>query len=325
MSENAELTKSGVLEELCNLNGVSGYESIVSNYILTLLKDFRLDELFVDKVGNVVCLRKGTVSSRKIMFIAHIDEVGFQVLRKKSDAQYQVKPIGNIKTWNAVNQRVTSRTASGTLYPCDEDNIKAHNYENIVLYCDSESEIKVGDVFSFEGNFKETNQYYQGKALDNRVSCYCLCELIKKEIQTEADIYFVFSVQEEIGMRGCRVAKTSITPDICISVDVSPECINSSLTVGKGVGLKYSDSIGVSDVDTISWIETICKNQEIDYQIEVSDCGTSELIITNELDFGDREVGVSIPCRYMHSSNTIVHKNDLENCIQLISNMLEKF
>lgn len=325
MSGNIESTKRNIIKELCNLNGVSGYESIVSNYIITLLKDVKSDKLFVDRVGNVVCLRKGTVGDRKIMFNTHIDEVGFQVLRKKSNCQYQVKPLGNIKTWNAVNQRVTSRRASAVLYPCDEENIKAHNFENIVLHCDDEATIKVGDVFSFEGNFEETKEHFQGKALDNRVSCYCLCELIRKEIQTKADVYFVFTVQEEIGMRGCRVAKTTIAPDICISIDVSPECNNNSLVLGKGVGLKYSDSIGVSDADTINWIERICKNQTIDYQIEVSDCGTSELIITNELDFGVREVGISIPCKYMHSANTIVNKKDLENCKQLITNMLEKF
>lgn len=317
MKNDLNIEKNSVLEELCNLTGVSGYESRVTKYLFNVLKKEGTNRLYIDNVGNLIVHKKGSEGTKKILVNAHIDEVGFQVLKRKNDGEYRVKALGNIKTQNAVHQRVKSNSANAVLYPCNEEDIQAHNYENLVLMC--EETVNIGDVFSFDSDLVETENLYRGKAIDNRISCFCLYKLITGKIQTKADIYFVFSVQEEITMRGIRVAKTSIQPDLSINIDVSPECENNSLVVGAGVGIKMSDSIGVSDMDVVNLVKEICIRNNIKYQMEVSNCGTTELIITNEIDCGSKEIGISIPCKYMHTANTIAYKEDVENCIKLLN------
>lgn len=319
MTNDFDIGQNSVLENLCNLTGVSGYENRVVKYLFNILKNEATNDVYIDNVGNLVVYKKGSEGTKKILLTAHVDEVGFQVLKKKSDIEYQVKTLGNIKTWNAVHQKVKSNSATAVLYPCKE-NIQANEYENLLLICDEC--VNIGDVFSFDSDLVETEKFFRGKSVDNRISCFCLYNLITKQIKTKADIYFVFTVQEEITMRGARVAKTSIQPDLSINVDVSPECENNSLIAGEGVGLKMSDGIGVSDTDTVNFTKEICIKDNIKYQMEVSNCGTTELIITNELDYGSKELGISIPCKYIHTANTIVYKNDIENCIQLLCNIL---
>lgn len=138
------------------------------------------------------------------------------------------------------------------------------------------------------------------------------------------DVYFVFSVQEEIGMRGSRVAITTLEPDIIIDLDVSPVGKLNSLEMGAGVGIKISDSIAVSDQDLVEQCEKLARENDVVYQREVSDCGTTELIITNEKDNGAKRIGFSIPCLNMHTSKTIVNKKDVEMEERLLRFLLEK-
>lgn len=256
------------------------------------------------------------------MICAHIDEVGFQVVRKINERKYSIKALGNIKTWNAFQQRVVSHNSIGIINAFDESNLKAHNFENLFIEVISDSIVNVGDVFTFDSSFYESKKYYIGKALDNRLACGILLDEIKANTTSKDDIYFVFTIQEEIGMRGIRYAKSLIKPDICIIIDTSPESDMSSLVIGKGVGIKISDSVFVSSPDLVDWMRKISDKNNILYQMEVSDCGTNELIISNEHDSGYKELGISIPCQYPHTANTVVAKNDIQECKKLLSRII---
>lgn len=307
-----------MLELICNTRGVSGYEAAMSEMIYGMLSDEDLDDLKIDNVGNVICYKKGINSNKIIMISAHLDEVGFQVIKKISEYKYRIKPIGNIKTWNAYQQRVQSDNFKGIIRAFDEENLKSHNYENLYLECYSEQDVNIGEVFTFSEDFEENDKNYCGKALDDRIACYLLIKMIKKSIKTNNDIYYVFTAQEEIGMRGDRVAKTTIKPDCCVSIDTTPECDMNSIEFMQGVGIKISDSLGISSKKYVDCLEKIAINNNINFQFEVSDCGTCEVIISNEQDFGHDEVGISIPCKYPHSSCTIVSKDDVEACEMLL-------
>lgn len=119
-----------------------------------------------------------------------------------------------------------------------------------------------------------------------------MLKIIQSKEQYTNDVYFVFSVQEEIGMRGSRVAITTLEPDIIIDLDVSPVGKLNSLEMGAGVGIKISDSIVVSDQDLVEQCERLARENDVIYQREVSDCGTTELIITNEKDNGAKHIGL---------------------------------
>ena len=311
-----------MLGRLCNSFGVSGYEKNTTNIILQALDEVSNNTSYVDKVGNVVYKKEGTVGNQRIMICAHIDEVGFQVVRKINERKYRIKALGNIKTWNAFQQRVVSHNSIGIINAFDESNLKAHNFENLFIEVISDSIVNVGDVFTFDSSFYESKKYYIGKALDNRLACGILLDEIKANTTSKDDIYLVFTIQEEIGMRGIRYAKSLIKPDICIIIDTSPESDMSSLVIGKGVGIKISDSVFVSSPDLVDWMRKISDKNNILYQMEVSDCGTNELIISNEHDSGYKELGISIPCQYPHTANTVVAKNDIQECKKLLSRII---
>ncbi|MBQ6154124.1 MAG: hypothetical protein IJJ15_10285 [Ruminococcus sp.] len=311
-----------MLKRLCNAIGVSGYENKVISFLYQELQNTVSKAVYIDKVSNLICKQSGVIGDKKVMICAHIDEVGFQIIKSIDDKKYKIKPMGNIKTWNAFQQRVKSENSSGIIHANDENHLLSNDYENLFLEIVSDKDAEIGDVFTFDSNLMDHEHFYVGKALDNRIACCLLFNAIISNLSTKEDVYFVFTTQEEIGMRGIRYAKSTIKPDICIGVDTSPESRMNSLVVDQGVGIKVSDSVYVSSPKLVEQLKDLAEKNDIRYQMEVSDCGTSELIISNEQDNGYEEIGLSIPCKYPHSANTIVSKHDVAECAKMISLVL---
>lgn len=311
-----------MLKALCEMVAVSGYEKPVIDYLYHKLKSLKHGEAYIDNIGNLVFFVKGQESKKRILIQAHADEVGFQVISRIDKGKYSLKSLGNIKTWNAHQQRVISeKGVSGVIYAVDGEQMKLYNYDNLVLnMCDDEMSEAVlpGDVFSFDSSLIETEECIIGKALDNRVSCFCLMETINKCQILKNDTYFGFSVMEETNMRGVRVLKSTIQPDVCISIDASGIGNRNSLKLGKGVGIKISDGMAISTVRSVKEAVRIASENDVKFQMEVSDGGTSELVISNELDNGYEELGISIPCSHMHSANSRMYKNDVKQCCDLL-------
>lgn len=308
-----------MLKKYSDCIGVSGYESKIVNILFDTISKYDVDDIYIDNVGNLICLKKGSKSNKKIMISAHVDEVGIQIIKEIDNEEYRFKCLGNVKTWNLCQSRMKSYNSYGVVYTINEGEFSAYNYENLVFKNLSSNKIKIGEVFTFADKLIESEDFYCGKALDNRISVYILSEILKNGIKPVEDIYFVFTVQEEIGMRGIRVAKTNICPNVCLTVDVTNIGKMNSVEIQKGVCIKVSDSLGVSNYELVKKIEKISNEGNIVYQYEVSDNGTTEMIITNEKDNGCKEIGISIPCKYIHTSNTIVSKFDVHECEKLLS------
>lgn len=311
-----------MLNRLCNAIGVSGYEDSVIHLLYDEIHNIVPNAVYIDKIGNLICKRSGDIGDKRIMICAHIDEVGFQIIKPIGDRKYRFKPMGNIKTQNAHHQRVISGNSAGIISAFDENRLEPHDYENLFLEIISDKEPGIGDVFTFDSQLEENERFYIGKALDNRIACCLLFNAIASDIKTKADIYYVFTVQEEIGMRGIRYAKSIIKPDICINIDTSPENPMNSLIIENGVGIKVSDSMYVSSQRSVEWLTKLAEENNVCFQLEVSDCGTSELIISNEHDSGYEQIGLSLPCRNPHTANTVISKHDISKCEKLISLML---
>lgn len=317
------IMKEHSLQELINMLGVSGYEQSIRSLIIEKLTGSS-DDVYTDRAGNVICFRKGTESQQKIVMMSHMDEVGFQVMKMNNDGTVKIKTLGNIKTWNAINQMVITEDGRLGIITCDDpSNIKPYAFDKLIV-TPIIGEFKIGDVLCFKSDFIEGKDKIVGKSIDNRVSCYSMLEIIAEGKRYRDDVYFVFSTQEEIGMRGARVAITFLEPDIIIDIDVSPVGEMNSLEMGKGVGIKISDSVNVADPVLVKLCETVAREKFISYQLEVSDCGTTELIITNEKDGGAKRIGISIPCQNMHTALSFANKNDIKNCIKLLRNILLK-
>ena len=308
-----------MIKELSEIVGVSGFEKNVIDYIYQGINNDALDKMYVDDIGNLICYKKGKTSAKSIMISAHVDEVGIQIMKKIEEDKYSFKVIGNIKCWNLLQQRMRSDNKMGIIFANEEANMKPYNYNNLFINMISNGDnVDIGDVFSFDNICKESDESICGKAIDNRICCNILMNFINNMPCSNNDIYCVFTVQEEIGMSGIRVAKTNIMPDIYINLDVSPEAEMNNMKVKKGAGIVSSNSMGISSIDLFELMINIAKKNNIMYQVEVSDCGTNELIISNEKDKGTKTIAISLPCKYIHTANTIVYKNDIEECKKLL-------
>ena len=312
-----------ILKCISETTGVSGYEEDIRKQIEMLVSQCQDVKIYTDRIGNLICYKKGLQSDIKIMIIAHMDEVGFQVISVDGD-NICLKTLGNVKTWNAINQRISSSDdeKAAILYCEDPENMKPHDFEKIKAV-PIKGSLEIGDVLGFDTPFIDSGTQWIGRALDNRISCGILIEILMSNINNKNDIYCVFSTQEEISMRGARVAVAALMPEVIIDLDVSPVGERNSLKMGHGVGIKLSDSIGVSSSSLVKQMERYAKDCDISFQREVSDCGTSELIITNEKDAGAERVGLSVPCRNMHSPMTMVCKEDVFACRQLLMTALK--
>ncbi len=313
-----------MIKELIEIVGVSGFEKNVIDYIYQGIDGGSLDKIYVDGAGNLICYKKGKTNTKKIMISAHVDEVGIQIMKKIEEGKYAFKAIGNIKCWNLLQQRMRSGNKMGVIVANDETNIKPYNYNNLFINMISTgNNVNIGDVFSFDSACKESDEYICGKAIDNRICCSILIDFINNIPYLDNDIYCVFTVQEEIGMRGIRVAKTNIMPDICINLDVSAEGEMNNVEMKKGAGIVSSNSMAVSSSNLFELMIEVAEKNNIMYQVEVSDCGTNELIISNEKDKGTRTIAISLPCKYIHTANTIVYKNDIEECKRLLETFIK--
>lgn len=311
-----------MLKELCDYIAVSGYEKKLRMYLTNYFMNYKNIEVYNDRIGNVILHKK--CNGLKIMYLVHIDEIGFQISKKIKNNYYEFKNLGNIKFWNLINQPIVFDNQIEGIIVLKENITKPTNINELCIY--SSSDLVIGDVATFKNNFKEDTNNFISKSLDNRISLFAVINCLKKsELNLNYDFYCVFSVQEELGLRGAKVAISQLKPDIVITLDTTAICERNNIEYGEGVCIKISDSIGVSDQNLVNYVKDICKTNKIKYQLEVSDCGTTEMIMVNENDNGSLNLGISIPCKNMHSSCSFVSKQDYFNFEKLILNLFEHF
>lgn len=311
-----------LIKKYCDEFGVSGSEENIRKCIEDEIKHNFSGVINEDNVGNLICKKGGYDTRKKIMVSAHMDEVGFQVM-DDANGRMRVKPLGNIKSYNAVNQRVKAENGSLGVIVNDGVFDSSSSFYTTLKIVPIKGKIRIGDSLTFDSNVVCGDDYIVGKAVDNRISCELVTEILLEDKQYKNDIYFVFSTQEEIDMRGARVAMTSISPDIIIDVDASPIGERNNLILGSGAGIKISDSVGISDKHLVKCCQKIAEENKIMIQYEISDCGTTQLIITNEKDNGAKRIGISIPCSNMHTSSTLVKKIDVLYCKELLDTFLD--
>lgn len=322
-----------LLEKLTQAFGVSGAEGQVREIIKSEVKGYA-DELFTDAIGNLIVVKKGSDggNNKKIMLAAHMDEIGVQVIKIEENGMIRVKPMGFL--WIPVTYMNRVKFKNGIVGVVssiiDIENVKN---EFTKLYIDigaqSKAEalkhIKVGDIASYVGEYTELlDDNVMSKALDNRAGCYMMIEALKKIDKTPNDLYFVFTVQEELGCRGSKVTAERLQPDIGISVDITPAhdypCdLEGSNTLNAGTAIKISDPSVVCDGYLIEEMVKCCQENGIKYQYDVIYKGGTDASSINLSHYGVRAAGVSVATRFPHSPNSIVSMNDINASIELIS------
>ena len=322
-----------LLETLTQLWGVAGFEKEVRRFIEKEAAPYA-DEIITDAMGNLIVYKKGTggAAARKIMFAAHMDEIGFMVKTIEADGRLRVCNLGWNWTGSAYNSRVQFKNGVKGVVSCmgpiEEANNKVGKLYIDIGATSKEDAMKVvhlGDACGYMGEYLELqNGRICSKSLDNRIGCYQLLEALKENQGCLNDIYYVFCVQEELGCRGSGPAAERIRPDIGIAVDITPAhdypCdLEGSNVVDGGIGIKICDPSVVSDEDVVAAMVSCCEKYQIPYQREVIDQGGTDASSMNLSGTGVRTGGIVVVTRYPHSQSAVASKKDIEAGIDLMN------
>jgi endoglucanase len=320
-----------MLKELTQLWGVAGREKKVREAIKRECSSYA-DEMMTDALGNLIILKKGDGTGKKIMLAAHMDEIGFQVTKIEGDGRLRVCNVGWIWTSSVYNDKVIFQNGTVGVVGC-VGNIEEAKNSSSKLFIDigcttkeeAEKHVKIGDYCGFLGPYYELcNGRISAKSIDDRVGCYILIEALKRNEGNKCnDIYYVFTVQEEVGCRGSVVAAERIKPDIGISVDVSPDHfypsdLEGSNTVGEGVGVKIGDPSAMQDEYLVEKMLECCSTNNIKHQRDVMDRGGTDSASMNKAYYGARVAGISVITRYPHSQSALISKDDVLAAIDLV-------
>jgi len=327
MSLNIELIK-----KLTQTYGPSGSEEKVLEVIKEGVKDF-CDEITYDALGNMICRKAG--KGKKIMVAAHTDEIGLMITHIEDEGFLRFTTIGGVFVEQIVGRRVVFKNGvQGVIGVEHLEDKKDFRVEKLYIDIGAKNKeeaqkyVNIGDSASFAGEFIEAGNRLISKAFDDRIGCYVVIEALKN-LKTENEVYFVFTVQEEVGTRGAAAAAYNIHPDFAVAVDVTstgdtPKAKKMAVSLGKGAAIKVMDrSIIVSPSVREMMIE-VAKENNIPYQLEILEFGGTDAGPIHLTKGGIPAGVISIPTRYVHSISEMVDKNDIEASIELLKKVLEK-
>lgn len=321
-----------MLNELTQIWGVSGLERGVSDKIIEEIRDYA-DEITRDAIGNLIAVKRGTGEHKKrIMTAAHMDEIGLCIVKILDNGMLKVKRVGGVSALCSFMNRVAFKNGViGTVGAMESiENLKAGDIDKLYIdigastKAEAEQHVKVGDCAVFCGSYvKLIGQNVMAKAFDDRVACYIQIEAMKRMKTPYHDVYFVFTVQEEVGLFGSTTSAEKVKPDLGIAVDITcsfdnPAEEHGNVVLGKGAAIKINDSSVICDECMTEELIACAKKHEINYQLDALAAGGTDAGAINKSASGVKVLGISIPTRYGHSPNSIVNLDDVEACIELL-------
>lgn len=329
-----------LLKELCLINGISGDESAVRDYIITQIKDYC--NYTIDNLGNLICFCKGKKSAeKKVMICAHMDEVGFIVTYINDDGTLAFSEVGGIDMSVIIGRQVKIGGISGVIGSTAVHNLSKEERENPPkidsLYIDigadskedAEKYVHLGDSVCFDSEFLEMGRCIKSKAIDDRAGCAMMIKLIQE--QPEYDTYFVFNTQEEIGLRGSRVSAFAVQPDFAIVLESTTagdiDGVSGAKKVcelGKGAVVGFMDRSTVYDKQLYKLAFSTAEEYRLPCQTKTMIAGGNDSGAIHLTGRGVRTIAVSVPCRYLHSPSCVIDSADLDNTLALVRKLAKK-
>ena len=331
------------LKELCLLNGISGDESCVREYIIEKIRD--KCDYSVDNLGNITAFRKGKKTpEKKLMIAAHMDEVGLIVTSVRSDGALTFETVGGIDSAVIIGKRVKigKNGLSGVVGSKAIHKLSAEEREKAPkisdLYIDfgaadkaaAEKYVSAGECVYFDSEFMEFgNNRIKSKAIDDRAGCALMLRLIEEE--PEYDTFFVFNVQEEIGLRGSTVSAFSLQPDIAIVLEATTAAdIDGAdgaakvCTINGGPVVSFMDRSTMYDKELYKTAFETAKENGIKCQTKSMIAGGNDSGAIHISGKGVRTIAVSLPCRYLHSPSCVISKQDFDDAYRLVKLMMKR-
>lgn len=313
-----------LIKTLCEAWGPSGYEHHVRKLIEAEVAPF-VDEIRVDGIGNLIC-RVGSGGTR-VLFAAHMDEIGAMVtFIEPSSGMARIADIGGLIKGILPGTRVRFEDGDFGVVWANEARKPDRTIDD--FYIDTlGKQVSIGTPVSFWRDVLFQNGYATAKAMDDRIGCVVMIEAIKRlNKQTENEVYFVFTVQEEVGLRGAGAAAFGVDPQVAVALDVTdtgdlPKNSRMAVKLGAGAAIKVHDPGLVVPKAVIDWMTQRAESDGIPYQLELLAGGTTDAARFQSSRSGVPSGCISIPCRFVHTPSETVSLADVEACAALVAGL----
>lgn len=316
-----------LIERLAKAHGPSGNEREVRELIAELARPYA-DEIAADAMGNLIVHKRGT--GPKVMFAAHMDSIGFIVTHVEENGYLRVGKLGGVDPKEAIYTPIRFQNGvRGTFVPEEKADFGKLKLDECCVdvgarnEAQARSEVQVGDTAVYDTPTFQAGSRVVSPYLDDRIACAVLLSVLERLEKSPNDLYFVFTVQEEVGLRGARTAAWGVDPDYGVAVDVTyvddvPGTERSGTAkLGGGAAVKVMDSSVICHPAVVGQLEALAKAETIPVQRDILRGGGTDAGPIHMNRVGVRTGGISIPCRYMHTPTEMVDLEDVENCIRL--------
>lgn len=322
-----------LLENLTSIYSPSSNETRVREFIKEEIKDY-VDEIEIDPLGNLIARKKG--NGKRIMLAAHMDQIGLMITAIDDKGFLRFTNVGGISPVVSMSQKVIFENGTvGIISGEPLDDPSTRKLENMYIDIgvfgkeEAKKKVNIGDICVYKSNYESNENVVFSQCLDDRVGCYVLIETLKSIDESDNDLYFVFSVQEEVGLRGAKTSAYKVDPDIGIAVDVTstgdtPKAKRFAISLNEGTAIKVKDNSILTHPKVRDTMVNVAEKNNIPYQMEVLEFGGTDsgaIHLTRE---GVPSGVISIPTRYVHSTVEMASKNDIINSIKLLTKLLER-
>ena len=319
-----------LLELLTALNqthGPSGDEGGIREKIAELARPFA-DEVTADTLGNLIVHKKG--DGPRVMFAAHMDSIGFIVTHVEKEGFLRVGRLGGVAPKEAAYTAVRFKNGvRGVFVPEEKADFGKLKLDECFIDVGAKDEaeakklVQVGDTCVYDGPVRVQGGRVTSPYLGDRIACAVLLSALERVKTPACDLYMVFTVQEEVGLRGARTAAWWAEPDVGIAVDVTdvddtPGSEKGGTTrLGRGAAIKVMDSSVICHPDVVAKLEELARAQDIPVQRDIMRAGGTDAGAIHTARAGVKAGGISIPCRYIHTPAETADLGDAEACVRL--------
>jgi endoglucanase len=322
-----------LIRRLTEAYGPSGHEEQIRDIIRAEVQPLA-DDVRVDVLGNLMALKKGSGGGKKVMLAAHMDEIGLIISYVDEQGFLRFQPIGGVDATTLAGGRVQFADGSTGVIAAENRQEFKKDPELTRLFIDvgatsrDEAKARLGQAVGFVRPFADLGQRIVAKALDDRISCAILIEVLRRLEDSLHEVYFVFSVQEEVGLRGAQTCAYGLDPDLGIAVDITvaadtPEAKKLAMKLGAGPCIKIMDSGMLAHPGVKDAMIRVAEANGIPYQLEVLDRGSTDAAAIQLVRGGVPAGCVSVACRYYHTPSEMVDMGDVENSVKLLLAILK--
>lgn len=326
-----------MLKTLCLLNGTSGNENAVREYIKSQIKC----DCIEDNLGSLIVRVGNSDNTKRISINAHMDEVGFIVTGITEDGYLRFDSVGGIDSRVCIDRVITTeKGVKGVIGDkayhllTSDEKTKCPSFDGLLIdigatsKSDAESAVSLGDLVYFDSDYIEFGEdYIKAKALDDRIGCMLMIEMINQGIEGT----YCFNVQEEVGLRGAKCTAERTNPDIAIVLESTTAADLDGVSgadrvcvLGNGPVVSFMDGRTIYDKDLYNLAMSTAKDIGIPVQTKTAIAGGNDAGAIQTASCGTRVLAISLPTRYIHSGASVVKKSDIDSTRKLIKELIPK-